>query len=101
MTGKDSLYSSAVIDIKKKELIVKIVNTASASQTLELNVTGIKLAKTDAALQTLAANDLYSYNKLSELDKLRPEEKRFSIKTNKFSQDLPPYSVTVLKIPFN
>jgi len=100
LTGKDSLYSSAVIDNQKKELIVKIVNSASASQTVELNVTGIKLAKTDAALQTLAANDLYSYNKLSELDKLKPNEKRFSVKTNKISQDLLPYSVTVLKIPF-
>ena len=62
--------------------------------------TGIKLAKSDAVSQTLAANDLYSYNKLSELDKLKPEERKFSVKTNKLNQNLPIYSVTVLKIPF-
>ena len=100
LAGKDSLYSSAVIDKQKGELIIKIINIASASQTVELNLTGIKLAKNDAVSQTLAANDLYSYNKLSELDKLKPEEKKFTIKTNKFNQNLPAYSVTVLKIPF-
>ena len=98
VAGKDSLYSSAVIDGQKGELIIKIVNIASASQTIELNLTGIKLAKSDAVSQTLASNDLYSYNNLSELDKLRPEERKFSIKTNKFDQNLPAYSVTVLKI---
>ena len=100
VAGKDSLYSSAVIDKQKGELIIKIVNIASTSQTVELNLTGIKLAKSDAVSQTLASNDLYSYNKLSELDKLKPEERKFSIKTNKFDQHLPAYSVTVLKIPF-
>ena len=100
IAGKDSLYSSAVIDKQKGELIIKIVNIASTSQIIELNLTGIKLAKTDAVSQTLAANDLYSYNKLSELDKLKPEERKFSIKTNKLDQNLPAYSVTVLKIPF-
>jgi len=100
VAGKDSLYSSAVIDKQKGELIIKIVNIASVSQTVELNLTGIKFAKTDAVLQTLAANDLYSYNKLSELDKLKPEERKFPVKANKFDQNLPAYSVTVLKIPF-
>lgn len=100
VAGKDSLYSSAVIDKQKAELIIKIVNIASVSQTVELNLTGIKLAKTSAVLQTLAANDLYSYNKLSELDKLKPEERKFSVRTHKIDQNLPAYSVTVLKIPF-
>jgi len=100
VAGKDSLYSSAVIDKQSRELIIKIVNRASISQTLELNLTGIKLSKTNAVLQTLAANDLYSYNKLSELDKLKPGERKFAVKTNKFDHNLPAYSVTVLKIPF-
>jgi alpha-L-arabinofuranosidase len=100
VAGKDSLYSSAVIDKKNNELIIKIVNIASASQVIELNLTGIKLAKADAILQTLATNDLSSYNKLSELDKLKPDEKRFPVKTNKFNHNLPAYSVSIFKIPF-
>jgi alpha-L-arabinofuranosidase len=101
IAGKDSLYASAVIDKQKNELIIKMVNNSPVSQVIELNLNGIKLAKADATLQTLAANDLNSYNKLSELDKLRPEEKKFPIKVNKFNQALLTYSLTVLKIPFN
>jgi len=100
VAGKDSLYCSTVIDKQKSELVIKIVNISSVSQIIELNLIGIKLAKTDAVSQTLAANDLYSYNKLSEMNKLKPEEKKFPVKTNKFNQSLPAYSVTVLKIPF-
>lgn len=99
VTGKDSLYSSAVVDKQKGELIIKIVNIASVPQTVELNLAGFKLTKTDAVLQTLAANDLYSYNKITELDKLKPEEKTFTVSTNKFNQYLPAWSVSILKIP--
>jgi len=101
IAGKDSLYASAVIDKQKNELIIKMVNNSPASQIIELNLTGIKLAKVDATLQTLATNDLNSYNKLSELEKLKPGEKKIPIKVNKFNQTLLPYSLTVLKIPFN
>ena len=100
VAGKDSLYSSAVIDKQRSEVIIKIVNSASVPQTIELNLIGIKLAKSDAVFQTLAANDLYSYNKLSELDKLKPGEKKIQVRTNKFNHDLPAYSLSVLKIPF-
>ena len=101
VAGKDSLYCSAVIDKQTSELIIKIVNNSPVAQTIELNVNGIKLSKTDGILQTLAANDLYSYNKLSELDKLKPEEKKIPLKSNKLDQTLLPYSVTVLKIPYS
>jgi len=101
IAGKDSLYASAVIDKQKNELIIKMVNNSPASQIIELNLTGIKLAKVDATLQTLVTNDLNSYNKLSELEKLKPGEKKIPIKVNKFNQTLLPYSLTVLKIPFN
>lgn len=67
---------------------------------MKTRIIGVKLAKSDAVLQTFASNDLYTYKKLSELNKLKPEERKFSIKTNKFNQSLPAYSVTVLKIPF-
>jgi alpha-N-arabinofuranosidase len=101
VAGRDSLYCSAVIDQQKNALIIKMVNSDSVSQTVELNLIGIKTGKTDASLQTLAANDLYSYNKLSELDKLKPEEKKVPVKTNKFTHHLPPYSVSVIKIPYS
>jgi len=99
ITGKDSLYSSAVIDEQKGELIIKIVNSASISQQVELELKGCKMSKTEAIAQTLATNDIYSYNKVVELEKLKPDEKKLLINTNKFNHSLPAYSVSVLRIP--
>jgi len=99
VAGKDSLYCSAVIDKQKRELIIKIVNSASTVQQIELDLKGCKISKTESILQTLAANDIYSYNKVAELEKLKPEEKKFFINTNKIDHILPAFSVSVLKIP--
>jgi alpha-L-arabinofuranosidase len=99
IAGEDSLYSSAVIDKQKGELIIKIVNSASTSQQVELDLRGCKLSKAEGVVQTLAANDIYSYNKVAELEKLKPDEQKLLVSTNKFNHSLPPYSVTVLKIP--
>jgi len=99
LSGKDSLYSSAVIDKQKGELIIKIVNSASTSQQIEFDLKGCKLAKAEGSVETLATNDIYSYNKVAELEKLKPGEKKLLINTNKFSHSLPAYSFSVLKIP--
>jgi alpha-L-arabinofuranosidase len=100
IAGKDSLYSSSVIDKKSNELIIKLVNISSSSQSVELNLTGIKLTKKNSELIQLSGNDLYSYNRLDELDKLAPVQKVFLVTTNKINQLLPPYSVSVFKIPY-
>ena len=99
ITGKDSLYSSAVIDKQKGELIIKIVNSASVSQQVVFDLKGCKVSKTEGMVQTLATNDIYSYNKVAELQKLKPEEKKLLVSTTKYNYSLPPYSVSVLRIP--
>jgi hypothetical protein len=80
-------------------LIIKLVNSAPVAQIIELNLQGLKLAKGDAMLQQITTDNLAAFNKLSELDKLKPEDKAFPVKTSKFNQFLPSYSFTVLKIP--
>jgi alpha-N-arabinofuranosidase len=98
VTGKDSLYSSAVIDKKTGELIIKLVNSLPTAQTIELNIEGAKSIKNNGVMQVLAANDLSSYNKLSELSKLAPIEETVEIKSNKINRQLAPYSVNVIKL---
>jgi alpha-L-arabinofuranosidase len=100
ITGKDSLYASAVIDKLQGQLIIKIVNSASSLQSIELDITGIKPAKKNCTMQVLSSNDLFSYNKLSELDKLAPVEKIFFLQSNKMTPQLLPYSLSVIKIPY-
>jgi alpha-L-arabinofuranosidase len=95
----DSLYSSAVLDKQHNELIIKIINNSSIAQTVEINVQGLKLAKVNTALLQIATDNLSAYNKLSELDKLKPVEKAINLTASKFNQQLPSYSFTVFKIP--
>ena len=101
ITGKDSLYASSVIDKKANQLIIKLVNISSSAQLVELNIDGLKLAKSNASLSQLSANDLYSYNKLDELDKLAPVEKTFEVRSNKIDHQLAPYSVNVIKLAYS
>lgn len=100
IAGKDSLYASAVVDNKTGELIIKIVNNSSKAQEIELNITGKKIKKSAGVMQVLSASDLYSYNKLSELDKLAPVEKAIEMKGNKVQQQVAPYSVNVIKLTY-
>jgi alpha-L-arabinofuranosidase len=99
VAGKDNLYASAVIDKKTGELIIKMVNSLSVAQLVELKIAGIKPLKKNAVIQVLAADDLKSCNKLSEPEKLRPVQSGLSLKDNKLIQSLLPFSVTVFKIP--
>ena len=97
--ASDSLYSSAVVDKQTNMLIIKMVNSSPVAQIIELNLQGLKLAKGDATLQQITTDNFSAFNKLSELDNVKPEEKTFAVKVSKFNQSLPSYSFTVLKIP--
>ena len=101
VAGKDSLYASAVIDKNKKELIIKIVNSSSAEQNIQLDLQGIKLANKLAILNQLSANDLYSYNTLEEPGKIVPKERKIGIKSSKSGYTLPRYSLSVFQIQYN
>ncbi len=100
VAGNDSLYASAVIDKKTNELIVKLVNTASSSKLIQLNLKGIVLAKKDSKSYQLSAKDMNSYNTLEKPDQISPVEKSFVLEANKFSQTLDPHSVSVFRIPY-
>jgi len=95
------LYASAVIDNVKKELIVKLINIRSTQQSVELNIAGIKITGKTASVNVLAGNDLYSYNTLESIDRLMPVTNTTSIKSNKLTQILRPYSVNVIKISYS
>ena len=100
IAGKDSLYASAVVDKKKGLLFIKFVNSSSASQQLEFTIAGLKQLNKNASMTVLSANDLYSYNKLSELDKLAPVEKNVEVKGSKIIAQAAPYSVNLIKVAY-
>jgi alpha-L-arabinofuranosidase len=56
LTGKDSLYASAVIDKNTREVIIKIVNSSSNEKSTSLMIEGIKTLKSPAFITVLTGN---------------------------------------------
>jgi len=100
IAGKDSLYASAVTDRNKKELIIKLVNTASTSQTAAIDLKGFQPDKKAGTVQLLYSSNPAAFNKLSALENLKPEVKSIMVNTKKLTYELPASSVTVITIPY-
>ena len=97
LTGQNNLYASAVKDANTKEIIVKLVNTASTPQEVSVDLKGSKLASKGSVL-TLSSPNLTDENSFSAPQKISPKESEYKLKGEKASMSLPPYSVTVLKL---
>lgn len=101
LTGQDGIYASAVIDKNTNELIIKIVNTANASQTVNLNLDGRKKLKTKGTVDVLENSNLLETNSLEKPKAVAPITTPLTIKGKKLNTVLKPYSFNVIKIPFN
>ncbi|WP_417941142.1 alpha-L-arabinofuranosidase C-terminal domain-containing protein [Flavobacterium sp. RS13.1] len=97
LTGQNNLYASAVKDVNTKEIIVKLVNTAAASQEVTVNLNGGKFIS-KGTLITLSSPDLKDENTFAEPKKITPKESVYKLKGEKAELNLPAYSVTVLKL---
>ncbi|MWB96775.1 alpha-L-arabinofuranosidase [Flavobacterium sp. GA093] len=97
VTGQNDLFASAVKDTNSKEVILKIVNTSSASQNVAIDLKGGKLDSKGTAL-ILKGEGLNDENSFESPKKISPKESEFKVKGSKVQYDFPAYSVTVLKI---
>lgn len=100
VAGTDSLYASAVLNKPSSEIILKIVNSSSRPQNVDLNIAGVKTKNGAVYCETLAGKDLYSYNTLADTEKLKPIPSAATIKNGKIAHSLAPYSVSLLKLPY-
>lgn len=97
VTGQNDLYATAAKDSNTKEVIVKLVNTKSDTQTVEVDLNGDKLAS-KGTLVTLVSANLDDENSFANPKKISPTEKEFKLNGKKAQLTLPAYSVTVLKL---
>lgn len=100
VTGQNNLFASAVKDVNAKEVIVKIVNTASTAQEVTVDLKGVKL-QSKGTLVTLTSPNLDDVNSFANPKKISPTETIYTLKNNKPQLSLAPYSVTVLKLKMN
>lgn len=79
--GQNGLFASAVYDKDRKEYIVKVANTSSEPQELNIKLAGLKKKDviTGVTAQTLSTKDLDSENTLEEPNKIVPSMKKFAM----------------------
>jgi alpha-L-arabinofuranosidase len=80
----------------KKRIYVKLVNGASAPQSVDIDLSGAKLAPT-AKLVTLSANDTRATNTIDHPDQLVPVETSLQNVSSKVHHVMPAYSIQVIE----
>jgi len=98
ISGKDSLYASAVVDKQTNELIIKITNIAPVANAVEFTIDGVKAVNKEVAVQELSAPDLYSFNTMAEPKVIYPAERTITAKGKKVLIEMKPRSFSVIRI---
>lgn len=98
LSGKDSLYVSAVLDTVKKELIVKLVNTKKTAVNQQLSLKGLKL-NGDATL-TLVKGGLMDQNTVDRPFEIVPKEEKLKLNGSTATVKLPENSLVMFKVSY-
>ncbi|UOB16497.1 alpha-L-arabinofuranosidase C-terminal domain-containing protein [Abyssalbus ytuae] len=97
LTGQQNLYASAVKDIAKKEIILKLVNTSAGSQRILLDIKDNKMVK-KAEIIVLKNDNLSAENSFSTPAKISPEVKKIKLKKGNTQITVEGYSLTIVKM---
>jgi alpha-L-arabinofuranosidase len=96
--AQDGLYTSAALDERTHELIVKAVNVSATPQAAEIDLMGVSAAGT-VRVTTLESPDLNAENSLDQPKTLVPRYSTMEVKSGKIPVQLGAYSLTVYRVP--
>ena len=91
------LYTSASLDERTHELIVKAINNTAAARSTEIQFKGISASGT-AQVTTLGSTDLSAENSFEQPKLVAPESSTVEMKSGTINAQLRPYSLTVYRI---
>ncbi len=97
ITGQNGLYSSAVKDTLKNEVIIKVVNTSDKEMNLSINLKSVKIVGKGTAT-VLASKDLMDFNSFSQPKKVSPKESFVKVGKNKVNLNIDAQSLTILTL---
>jgi len=92
------LYTSASLDERTHELIVKAINDTPDTRAAEIRLNGVNPSGT-ATVTTLQSNDLEAENSFEHPTAVAPESSTLGVKSGTIPVQLLPYSLTVYRIP--
>jgi len=96
--AEGGLYTSASLDERTHELIVKAINYSSNARAAEIRLNGMNPAGTVKVI-TLEGADLTSENSFDHPTAVAPVSSTLEVKSGTIPVLLRPYSVTVYRIP--
>ncbi len=94
----DGLYTSASLDERTHELIVKAINNSATARPAEIRLKGMNPSGT-AKITTLDSADLSAENSFDHPTAVAPQSSTLDVKSGTIPVELRPYSVTVYRIP--
>jgi alpha-L-arabinofuranosidase len=101
VAGKDSLYASAVVDVKTNEIIIKLVNANPVMKTVKIDIAASgKLAK-KAGLTVLTSPDLQAENSVDQPAAIIPVNSELNVSGKSLSYNAPPGSVNLIRLKRN
>ncbi|MBI9039832.1 alpha-L-arabinofuranosidase C-terminal domain-containing protein [Lutibacter sp.] len=96
ITGQNNLFASAVKDIEKNEVIIKLVNTSENLQNINLQFKNQTLTTKGIAI-ILKSKHLEDNNSFELPNKISPVEKQIDLNGENLETKVAPYSFTILK----
>jgi alpha-N-arabinofuranosidase len=98
--AEGGLYTSASLDDRTHELIVKAINVTSTARMAEINLNGVS-ASGVAKATILESSDVNAENTLDQPKNVAPKYSNLDVKGGNIPLKLPPYSVSVYRVPVN
>ena len=95
LTGQGDLYATAVKDLEKEEVIIKLVNVSNETQNLTIDLIGVRV-KAKGDIIVLTNNDLKAVNTFKTPLEISPEETEFKFNEKKAVLSLQANSFTIL-----
>lgn len=96
ITGQNNLFASAVKDVEKGEVIVKIINTSNEIKNVNLQFKGQKVAPKGMAI-VLKSEHLETYNSFESPNKISPIVKEINLDGEKLELEITPITFITIK----
>lgn len=98
--AQDGLYTSASLDDRTHELIVKAINVNPNAREIQIALKGVSVSGT-ARVTTLEGADLQTENSFDHPANVAPEYSTAEVRSAKIPVRLEPYSVTIYRVPLS
>ncbi|HZI86183.1 MAG TPA: alpha-L-arabinofuranosidase C-terminal domain-containing protein [Pyrinomonadaceae bacterium] len=96
--GEGELFTSASLDERTGEVIVKMVNPAPAAKEIRIHLVGAKSVGKAGKAFVLESSDLKAENSIETPTKVAPVEKQLTVPGGEFAYTISPQSFTVIRV---